>query len=227
MQSKAVIVCQGQGGEEVIKQAVERMQAVFSNEYATADPDIAITFTKEENAKGKVTDLATTDKIICMLTCMPNGIQSMSMDIAGLVQTSLNIGIVETHENYFRMSFCVRSSVDSEREMLNRRIGALMAQLGGTMSIEGDYKGWEYKKDSTLRELMIDVFKDQYGREPKVEAIHAGLECGILCSKMPGMDIISVGPDMWDIHTPRERLSIDSTARLYRVLCRVLADICE
>jgi len=221
VQSKAVIVCQGQGGEEVIKQAVERMQAVFSNEYATADPDIAVAFTKED-AKGKVTDPATTDKIICMLTCMPNGIQSMSMDIDGLVQTSLNIGIVETHENYFRMSFCVRSSVDSEREMLNRRIGALMAQLGGTMSIEGDYKGWEYKKDSTLRELMIDVFKDQYGREPKVEAIHAGLECGMFAGKIPGLDCVSIGPDLNQIHTVRESMNIPSVQRVYAFVLEVL-----
>jgi len=222
VQSKAVIVCQEQAGEEAVKQAVERMQAVFSNEYATADPDITIAFSKEENAKGKVTDSATTDKIICMLTCMPNGIQSMSMDIDGLVQTSLNIGIVETHEDYFRMSFCVRSSVDSEREMLNRRIGALMAQLGGTMSIEGDYKGWEYKKDSTLRELMIEVFKDQYGREPEVEAIHAGLECGMFAGKIPGLDCVSIGPDLNQIHTVRESMNISSVQRVYAFVLEVL-----
>jgi len=222
VQSKAVIVCQEQASEEAVKQAVERMQIVFSNEYATADPDITVAFSKEENAKGKVTDPATTDKIICMLICMPNGIQSMSMDIAGLVQTSLNIGIVETHENYFRMSFCVRSSVDSEREMLNRRIGALMTQLGGTMEIDGDYPGWEYKKDSTLRELMIDVFKDQYGREPKVEAIHAGLECGMFAGKIPGLDCVSIGPDLNQIHTVRESMNIPSVQRVYAFVLEVL-----
>ena len=219
VQSKAVIVCEQ---ELVVKASVEQMQKVFANEYATADPDITIALIGEENAKVKVTDPVSTDRMICMLTCMPNGIQSMSMDIAGLVQTSLNIGIVETHEDCFRMSFCVRSSVDSEREMLNRRIAALMAQLGGTMKIDGDYPGWEYKKDSTLRELMIEVFKDQYGKEPKVEAIHAGLECGMFAGKIPGLDCVSIGPDLNQIHTVRESMNIPSVQRVYAFVLEVL-----
>lgn len=222
VQSKAVVVCPTEAGEGAVTQAVDCMQAVFANEYATADPDIKITLAKEDNAKVKVTDTALTDRIICMLTCMPNGIQSMSMDIDGLVQTSLNIGIVETREDYFRMSFCVRSSVDSEREMLNRRIGALIEQFGGTMKVEGDYPGWEYKKDSTLRELMIDVFKDQYGREPKVEAIHAGLECGMFAGKIPGLDCVSIGPDLNQIHTVRESMNIPSVQRVYAFVLEVL-----
>ncbi len=219
VQSKAVIVCEQ---ELVVKASVEQMQKVFANEYATADPEITITLTKEENARVKVTDPVSTDRMICMLTCMPNGIQSMSMDIKGLVKTSLNIGIVETHEDCFRMSFCVRSSVDSEREMLNRRIETLMTQLGGTMAIEGDYPGWEYKKDSSLRELMIDVFKDQYGTEPKVEAIHAGLECGMFAGKIPGLDCVSIGPDLNQIHTVRESMNIPSVQRVYAFVLEVL-----
>ena len=219
VQSKAVIVCEQ---EIVVKAAVEHMQSVFTNEYATVDPDIKISLTKEEKVKVKVTDPVSTDRIVCMLTCMPNGIQSMSMDIAGLVQTSLNIGIVETKEDCFRMSFCVRSSIDSEREMLNRRIGALMTQLGGTMKIDGAYPGWEYKKDSSLRELMIDVFKDQYGTEPKVEAIHAGLECGMFAGKIPGLDCVSIGPDLNQIHTVRESMNIPSVQRVYAFVLEVL-----
>lgn len=219
VQSKAVIVCDQ---EIVIKASVEQMQKVFLNEYAEADPDIKITFTREENAKVKVMDEVSSDKIICLLTCMPNGIQKMSMDIEGLVQTSLNIGIVETHEDYFRMSFCVRSSVNTEREMLNRRIGTLMTQLGGTMKVEGDYPGWEYKKDSRLRDLMIDVFKEQYGKEPTVEAIHAGLECGMFAGKIPGLDCVSIGPNLDQIHTVRENMSISSVQRVYEFVLEVL-----
>ena len=222
VQSKAIIVCPAEADTDTVTQAVNRMQAIFSNEYKTADPDIKITLKKEENTRVKATDQVSTDKIICMLTCMPNGIQSMSMDIEGLVQTSLNIGIVKTYEDCFRMSFCVRSSVDSEREMLNRRIATLMEQLGGTMKVEGDYPGWEYKKDSILRELMIDVFKDQYGKEPKVEAIHAGLECGMFAGKIPGLDCVSVGPDLNQIHTVRESMSISSVQRVYAFVSEVL-----
>ena len=219
VQSKAVIVCDQ---EIVLKASVEQMQVVFANEYAGTDPDIQITLTRDENIKVNVMDEASTQKVICLLTCMPNGVQKMSMDIAGLVQTSLNIGIVETHEDYFRMSFCVRSSVDSEREMLNRRIGTMITQLGGTMEIEGAYPGWEYKKDSRLRDLMVDVFKDQYGKEPTVEAIHAGLECGMFAGKIPGLDCVSIGPNLDQIHTVRENMSISSVQRVYEFVLEVL-----
>ncbi len=219
VQSKAVIVCDE---ELVIKTSIEQMQAVFTNEYAGTDPDIQILFSREENVTVKVMDDASTNKVICMLTCMPNGIQKMSMDIAGLVQTSLNIGIVETHEDYFRMSACVRSSVDSEREMLNRRIDTLITQLGGSVKEEGSYPGWEYKKDSGLRDLMIDVFKTQYGKEPTVEAIHAGLECGMFAGKIPGLDCVSIGPNLDQIHTVRENMSISSVQRVYEFVLEVL-----
>lgn len=219
VQSKAVIVCDQ---EIVLKASVEQMQVVFANEYAGTDPDIQITLTRDENIKVNVMDEVSTQKVICLLICMPNGVQKMSMDIAGLVQTSLNIGIVETHEDYFRMSFCVRSSVDSEREMLNRRIGTMITQLGGTMEIEGAYPGWEYKKDSRLRDLMVDVFKDQYGKEPTVEAIHAGLECGMFAGKIPGLDCVSIGPNLDQIHTVRENMSISSVQRVYEFVLEVL-----
>ena len=219
VQSKAVMICDN---ASVVKASVEQMQSIFANEYAGADPDIAITLTKEENATVKVMDVALTDKIVCMLTCLPNGIEKMSADIEGLVQTSLNMGVVKTQEDAFRISFCVRSSVESEREELNRRIGTLMNQLGGTMEIVGAYPGWEYKKDSRLRELMIDVFKEQYGKEPKVEAIHAGLECGMFAGKIPGLDCVSIGPDLSQIHTVRESMNIPSVQRVYEFVLKVL-----
>ena len=218
VQAKAVIVC---GEEIVLKASIEQMQTIFSNEYATADPDIKITFTKEEK-KVKVMEQVSSDRIICLLACMPNGIQNMSMDIEGLVQTSLNMGIVETKKDHVKISFCVRSSVDSEREMLNRRIGSLISQFGGSMEVVGAYPGWEYKKDSKLRDLMIDVFKDQYGKEPEVEAIHAGLECGMFAGKIPGLDCVSIGPNLDQIHTVRERMSISSVQRVYTFVLEVL-----
>ena len=218
VQSKAVVVC---GDEIVLRASVEQMQTIFSNEYATADPDIKITFTKEEK-KVKVMEQVSSDRVISLLTCMPNGIQNMSMDIEGLVQTSLNMGIVETKEDYVKIYFCLRSSVDSEREMLNRRIGSLISQFGGSMEVVGAYPGWEYKKDSKLRELMIEVFKDQYGKEPEVEAIHAGLECGMFAGKIPGLDCVSIGPNLDQIHTVREKMSISSVQRVYAYVLEVL-----
>ena len=133
-----------------------------------------------------------------------------------------NLGVLTTEEAALTAVFCVRSSVDTEREMLNRRIGTLMTQLGGAMKVDGDYPGWEYKKDSRLRDLMIDVFKEQYGKEPTVEAIHAGLECGMFAGKIPGLDCVSIGPNLDQIHTVRENMSISSVQRVYEFVLEVL-----
>lgn len=219
VQSQAEIVCES---EEAVIKSLERMQSVFANEYFAADSDIKIIVEKVSYTKGKKMNQESTDNVICLLTCLPNGVQKMSMDIEGLVQTSLNMGIVETHEDFVRFSFCVRSSVDSEREMLNRRMNTLLTSLGGSMKVEGDYPGWEYKKDSKLRELMVEVFKEQYGKEPKIEAVHAGLECGIFAGKIPGLDCVSLGPDLKQIHTIRESMNIVSVQRVYAFVLEIL-----
>ena len=225
VQSKAVLACNDVQAAELIQKSVSGMQTVFANEYATADAGIKISLTKIQVTDLAVMDEESTQKAICLLTCMPNGIQTMSMDIENLVQTSLNMGIVKTENEQLQISFCVRSSVDSEKEMVNRRIGTLMEQLGGTMEIDGDYPGWEYKKDSKLRDLMIEVFKEQYRKEPKVEAIHAGLECGMFAGKIPGLDCVSIGPDLRQIHTVRESMSISSVQRVYEFVLEVLKRI--
>ena len=167
-------------------------------------------------------DWASTERAVCMLTCLPNGVQAMSMEIHGLVQTSLNLGILAAEQTALTATFCVRSSLGSQKEMLHRRLRTLMAQLGGTVSISGDYPAWEYRQDSSLRDLMTEVFQEQYGRKPKIEAIHAGVECGILSGKLPGLDCVSIGPNLLDIHTPRERMEIASVQRVWRFVLEVL-----
>ena len=119
-------------------------------------------------------------------------------------------------------SFCVRSSVSTQKEMLVARLRCLMAQLGGTVAVSGDYPAWEYRKGSPLRERMVAVFREQYGRDPKVEAIHAGVECGLFAGKLPGLDCVSFGPDLLEIHTPREKMSIPSVQRTWKLLRGVL-----
>ena len=167
-------------------------------------------------------DERSTRRVLCMLACLPNGVQAMSAEIHGLVQTSLNLGILATEETSLRASFCVRSSVDSQKEMLKSRLTTLMEQLGGYTVFSGDYSGWEYRADSPLRELLTQVFREQYGKEPRVEAIHAGLECGILSGKLPGLDCVSIGPDLTEIHTPRERMHIASVQRVWRFITELV-----
>ena len=201
--------------------AIADMDAVLRHEYAAADPDVFARFDAARPQQLPM-DEASTQRAVCMLCCLPNGVQAMSRDIPGLVQTSLNLGILTTDANTVQASFCVRSSVATQKEMLVARLRCLMAQLGGTVTVSGDYPAWEYRKDSPLRERMVAVFREQYGREPKVEAIHAGVECGLFAGKLPGLDCVSFGPDLTEIHTCRERMHSASVQRVWRYTLEVL-----
>lgn len=196
------------------------LEEAFRNEYAVTDPGIRLTVTEE--GEGMPMDWDSTFRVITLLVCCPNGVQAMSPDIPGLVQTSLNLGILATADDHVTASFCVRSSVESQKVMLVEKLSCLMTKIGSELTVFGDYPGWQYRHDSPLRELMTEVFTEQYGHAPKIEAIHAGLECGLFSGKLPGLDCVSVGPDLDDIHTFRERLHIASTARLWAMVVEVL-----
>ncbi len=157
-----------------------------------------------------------------LLNELPNGVQAMSADIEGLVQTSLNLGILETRADDVRMTFSVRSSVNAEKAALIETLRKLCARFGARYDESGEYPAWEYRKESRLRDVMVRTFRELYGREPVVEAIHAGLECGIFSDRLPGLDAVSFGPQMHDIHTSRERLDIASTERTWEYLVKIL-----
>jgi dipeptidase D len=197
------------------------MDAAFKKEYRVNDPAITVSVRPAE------TDLLPLDEsssrsVVCMLTCLPNGIQAMSADMPGLVQTSLNLGILTTGDDAVHASFSVRSSVATQKQMLIQRLRCLMERLGGSVSTHGEYPGWEYMPQSPLRDLMVQVFTDQYGYAPKVEAIHAGLECGLFSAKLSGLDCVSFGPDLKEIHTFRESMSVASVQRVYAMVVETL-----
>ena len=150
-------------------------------------------------------------KLIALLNAAPNGVQSWSQDIQGWVQTSLNLGVAKLSDN-LELTFAIRSSVNREKLDLAQRLEELAKFYDAEVSHKGDYPAWEYKKESGLRDTMVKVYKDMYHAEPQVVAIHAGLECGLLSEKLPGLDCVSIGPEMHDIHTSRERLGIASVA---------------
>ena len=139
----------------------------------------------------------------------------------GLVQTSLNLGIAKLGDR-FSATFSVRSSVNQEKQELLDKLRELAAFYGGSYSQMGEYPAWEYRKDSALRDTMVRIYRQMFGKEPEVLAIHAGLECGLLGQKLPGLDCVSIGPQMHDIHTSREKLEIASTERTWRFLLEVL-----
>ena len=204
-----------------VRRALEDLEGELRREYRTADP---VLFLKAEDCPAGETpmDAESTRRAVCMLTCLPNGVQAMSGEIPGLVQTSLNLGILETAEEALSACFSVRSALGSQKEALKDRLACLMEELGGTVEYSGDYPAWEYREESPLRERMVQVFREQYGREPRIEAIHAGVECGLLAGKLPGLDCVSIGPDLLEIHTPRERMSIPSVQRVWVFLLEVL-----
>lgn len=202
------------------KAAAEKLAAELQQEYRTADPGLCVSV--EAVSAENPMDEASTRRVLTLLTCAPDGVQTMSPDIPGLVQTSLNLGVLTTEENEVCAAFCVRSSVESQKEMLHDRLRCLAEELGGTVEISGNYPGWAYRADSPLRDRMVEVFREQYGREPKIEAIHAGVECGLLCGKLPGLDCVSIGPDLTEIHTPREKMSVSSVQRVWAFVLEVL-----
>ena len=137
----------------------------------------------------------------------------------------MNPGILCLEEDVCRVIASIRSSVGSAKKALSAKVQYLTEFLGGSFTPEGDYPAWEYKKDSALREIMEDTYEEVFGEKPEVKAIHAGLECGLFYEKIPGLDCVSFGPDMSDIHTTEETLSISSTERMWKYLLKVLENI--
>lgn len=197
-----------------------RMEETFRNEFCVTDPGVTVTVSETES--GLPMDQASTARVLCLLTCSPNGVQTMSADIEGLVQTSLNLGVLTTSGTEVQASFCVRSSVASQKQMLVDRLQCLTDALHGTLTVSGDYPGWEYRQESPLRDLITEVYTEQYGCAPKIEAIHAGVECGMFAGKLPGLDCVSFGPDLFDIHTFRERMPVSSVQRTWKMVLEVL-----
>ena len=199
----------------------QKMEKIFRREYAVADSDIAVTVAPCRSDVLPM-DADSTHRVLALLQCAPNGVLERSREVEGLVQTSLNLGILTTGDDAVHASFSVRSSVATQKQMLIQRLGSLMERLGGSVSTHGEYPGWEYMPQSPLRDLMVQVFTDQYGYAPKVEAIHAGLECGLFSAKLPGLDCVSFGPDLREIHTFRESMSVASVQRVYTMVVETL-----
>lgn len=204
--------------------AISDFAAVVCHEYKATDPDIKVELAieGEDSSDVKTFDEDSTERIINYLILTPYGVQNMSKEIEGLVETSLNLGILKTTDKEVSATYAVRSSSDSRRDMMVEKLRVLARFLGGSTELSGAYPGWEYMADSALREKAVEVFKRVYGHEPKIEAIHAGLECGLFAGKIPGLDCISIGPDMTGVHTPDEQLSISSTERTFNFLVELL-----
>lgn len=209
------------GDAAALRRAAEALAAALRAEYHAADGHITVTVTETDDGLTPM-DAASTERAITLLLCAPNGVVEMNMDVPGLVQTSLNLGRLTSDEASLRASFMIRSSINSQKNAVASRLARLAEALGGQTELDSDYSAWPYRPESPLRDRVAEVFYEQYGEKPRIAALHAGLECGILSGKLPELDCISLGPDLTDIHTPRERLHIASTERTWRLLLGTL-----
>lgn len=164
---------------------------------------------------------STANALACICK-LPNGVIDMSKEVKGLVETSLNLGVMFLREDSLRLQYAVRSSIDQSKENLCRHMRQTAERLGAAVTVRNVYPGWAYRKDSPLRDKMVRVFERMYGKEPVLEAIHAGLECGILAGKIMDLDCVSIGPDLENVHTAKERMSVASVERVWKFLVEVL-----
>lgn len=205
--------------------AIGRYQELFAHEYCVTEPQLKVTCEQGESGQFQAATADFTHRLISFMHLALYGVMGRSQHQPELIETSLNMGVLQTTETEVVACFGVRSSLDSKKIMLSNQIENLTKLLGGYYTFDGDYPGWEYEADSRIRELVEDLYRRQYQAEPIFEEIHAGLECGLLKSKMPQLDCISFGPNMIGAHTPLERLELASFERVWRFLVALLAAV--
>ena len=205
-----------------LQEKIASLNETLKHEYQASDSELQVCCQKAERKNTKAVNETSLTKILLMLCSMPWGVQHMSTEIQGLVETSLNPGIMTLEDDMFQLCFSVRSSVTSRKYDLTERLAFITEFLGGEIETHGDYPAWEYQAESPMRNLMAETYKDLFQEPPKLQAIHAGLECGIFSGKLEGLDCISFGPNNYDIHTPQERLSISSTQKIWKLLLEFL-----
>lgn len=207
---------------EKCRNIVEEIGEEIQSELAIKDAGVKISIKEQGETSASCLTPKSMRTAAAYLMAMPNGIQAMSADVEGLVETSLNLGVMQLTQDELVLEYAIRSSLESSKEALVRKLEAISALAEASVEIRGAYPGWAYKQDSPLRDKMVRVYEKMYGRKPKVQAIHAGLECGLFSGKIESMDCISYGPDMKNVHTTEEALSISSVKRVWEYLLEVL-----
>ena len=206
---------------DAAKAVAKKLVTDLENEYGAVEPKIRVRLFPTRSSFVPM-DEDSTRRAATFMFCAPNGVQKMSVEVPGLVQTSLNFAQMYTEDDKLVCRFMVRSSINSQAAETAHRVMALTRALGGEATIPASYSAWQYRPHSHLREVVTDAFHTVYGTEPRIAALHASLECGILSGKMPELDSISFGPEVVNVHTPRERLLISSTWRTWALLRETL-----
>lgn len=213
-----------EGSCDTLKAFAEKWTKILKNELHGIDDDVEIKLNCSEEKVDQVMTDCTRAKVLALLTLTPIGVINMSFDIPGLVQTSNNLGIVITEDDKVTFESATRSSVRSMKFEVADRLAQLAKLAGAEIEFDSGYPEWQFKQDSKLRDTFVEVYTKQYGHEPKINAIHAGLECGLFSEKFDGnIDLISFGPNLFDVHTPKEKMEIASVERTFELLKGALA----
>lgn len=203
---------------------IENMLNIWKQEFGEDEPGLDVTINKIEHAEKTVMSDADMRKVIFFINNSQNGVNGFSRSLKGLVETSNNLGIIQTEESRVSFVLLIRSSVSSKLEELKEAFISWTEFLGGTYELSGAYPAWMYREDSKIRPIVAEVFEKVYGKVPEITTIHAGLECGLLSGKKPELDCVSFGPKMYDIHSISERLDIASTWRMWNITKEILKE---
>ncbi len=218
-QNRALVAVPGEQAG-ALEEFVRAFVGVLKNEYAASDAGIALSCRRAEVPRAM--SVQTTGHILHTLLALPQGVQAMSMDFPGLVQTSLNLGVMGVEEDGLHASFSVRSCIASQKAMMVQRVRSIVEYAGGSVAERSGYPGWQFAKHSNLRDVAVEAYREISGEEAEIAATHGGLECGLFLEKIPGLDALSIGPELHDVHSVRERLSVPSTQRTYRLVREIL-----
>lgn len=210
---------------EAVNEIVKQMDTILKKELVSSDSGVTVSCTPDGSTEGDALDFSSVNRVIYYLRTVPNGILHMSQQMNGQVETSLNLGIMKLTEDALTTVTSVRSSVSTRKAEVYDKVAAIVEMLGGTAEATGDYPAWEYKQDSALRPAVEKVYEKLFHKKPVFETIHAGLECGLISEKIEDLDCVSFGPANYDIHTPKERLSISSTGRIWDFLTEFLREM--
>ena len=211
--------------DELFCREAEKIFETIKKEISDCEPYFSVFVSADGEGEFQVIDEKAEESLIFLITCAPNGVMEMSAKIENLVETSLNLGVLKTEENKISALYTLRSNKESALSALCEKMTKLSSSMGLICESSGFYPPWEFKENSSLQDLCERIYEEKFGTMPKIEAIHAGLECGIFASKIKDFDCVSMGPDMFDIHSVNERLSVSSTEKLFDYLVEIMKNM--
>lgn len=209
---------------KTMNEKVDEIINIFQKELSESEPYLDYEIQDLNDGEYMPIDSRSFEKVLFHLVNIPYGVQVMSHSIEGLVESSINLGMFKLNDSSAEFCSSIRSSVESYKNFMSKKLEYATNFVGGDYKVRNEYPAWEFKAESKLREHFKRIYLEEYNKDIKVEAIHAGLECGLISKKMPELDIVSIGPDMYDVHTIDERVSISSTINVYKYLEKVIEE---